>query len=395
MHKTGFSVIHLSTGHMGGAGLAARRLSQQLNEHNVDSKFYALEHHDFQPNHNEFSIKRTPIKRLASGVLSLLNAKLSDKVFFSPLSLNVMPKNFSENIIDKKGTILHIHNWFNLLNFKEIARLSNLGFPIVMTLHDQRTMTGGCHYSFSCVNFKHECETCPLLASGSNQIPKLVWKKTKKSISEINQKFALIAPSEWILAEARQSSLLKDFTIKFIPNTLGTNLLTIESVSRNTNKPLRLGVASINSDSYIKGGDLIKDLEDFIISRNLPFEFTFLNRFPNNAFGVKAFWGGIDYLLVLSRAENSPNVIHEAKQAGIPVIASKDGGITELLSEGFDFGLDETDLNSEKITKLLFDISKISKSNEGIIRMQKQFTEYTKRSLPEHIELYMELIRKP
>ena len=386
-----FSVIHLSTGHMGGAGLAARRLNQQLNEQNIDSKFYALEHPDFQPQLNEYSIERTLVTRFVSGLLSWLEGKLSSKVFFSPLSVNVLPKDFVKGITDKSHTVLHIHNWFNLLNFKEISRLSQMGFPIVITLHDQRTMTGGCHYSIGCTNFELECAKCPLLHSTLDRIPSFVWKKTGNYIRKIDSKFAVIAPSKWILQEAKRSSLLKNVQTEFVPNVLGQYLQNFDIKPSKGNSQLRLGIASMQAGSYVKGGDLINELENATLKQNLPFKFIYLNSFSQNSLGASNFWQSIDYLLVLSRAENSPNVIHEAKQLGIPIIASKIGGITELLSEGFDFGLDESDLNSKKILELLANISHSVRTDLGRIQMKNQFSTYTQGSMPGHIDLYKSL----
>ena len=147
----------------------------------------------------------------------------------------------------------------------------------------------------------------------------------------------------------------------------------------------------MQAGSYVKGGDLINELENATLKQNLPFKFIYLNSFSQNSLGASNFWQSIDYLLVLSRAENSPNVIHEAKQLGIPIIASKIGGITELLSEGFDFGLDESDLNSKKILELLANISHSVRTDLGRIQMKNQFSTYTQGSMPGHIDLYKSL----
>lgn len=391
MNEAGFSVIHLSTGHMGGAGLAARRLNQKLNEQNVDSRFYALKHEDFQPSLNEYDIYRPFAKRFTSQVISYLDGKLSSKVFFSPFSIDTLPENFAKNILNKKTTILHIHNWFNLVNFQHISRLSKLGFPIALTLHDQRTMTGGCHYSLGCTNFERDCAKCPELNLLQNAIPKIIWRKNTRSLGGLGDKFALIAPSNWILQEAKKSSLLKDKRIEFIPNTLGTFFPKIEVKKSPTTVEVKLGIASMHSNSYIKGGDLVLQLEKIVRNENLPFKFIFLNSFEQNMAGVTNFWQNIDYLLVLSRAENSPNVIHEAKQIGIPVIASKIGGITELLSEGFDIGIDEDDLNPPRILELILKIPKMLTNDSRRKQMQNQFNEYSDASFAGHVTLYKEL----
>ncbi len=391
MAKDDYTVIHLSTGHLGGAGLAARRLNSQLNAIGVDSRFYALSRSDFKPEQNEFSIKRTLVKRILGAIFSFLELRLSTKVFFSPLSVSSIPKNFESGFKEKQKTILHIHNWFNLLNIKEISRLNKLGFPIVITLHDQRTMTGGCHYALKCDGFQFNCGSCPLLSIGVNRIPGLVLNRSSKFFQKMDSRFALIAPSNWISIEAKKSTLLKEKTTIFIPNTLGVKTIQLSPDLASAHSAIRLGVASMDSRSYVKGGDITRGLSIEFRNQKLPFEITYLNNFPQNATGTSEFWKSIDYLMVLSRAENSPNVIHEAKQLGIPVIASKIGGITELLDEDFDIGIDAIDLNVNGVLEILKRISDMNDPHESSEQMRTRFSQYTERSIKDHTLLYERL----
>ena len=386
-----FSVVHLSTGHLGGAGLAPRRLNASLNKVGINSRFYALSRADFTPSANEFSIERTRLKRLISALFSFFESRLSSKILFSPFSINAIPKGFENEISDRQKTILHIHNWFNLLNFKEISRLYTLGFPIVITLHDQRTMTGGCHYSLGCNHFESDCNKCPLLHVGYNKIPRFVMKRASIFLHNMNSRFALIAPSKWILLEAKKSSLLKDKTILFIPNTLDASIPNVNFRPIPANPQIRLGVASMSSISYVKGGDLTRELEIEFEAQRLPFKFVYMNNYPQNSEGLADFWGSIDYLVVLSRAENSPNVIHEAKRIGIPVIASNIGGIPELLDEDFDIGIDEIDLNKTSILAKLTAIQFSKRTSVSKERMQERFHQYTDGSIRDHIALYRKL----
>ena len=62
-----FKVIHFSTGHAGGAGLAARRLSWELNNAGIFSKFYALEKTEYRPEENEYAISRTNRLKMYKG----------------------------------------------------------------------------------------------------------------------------------------------------------------------------------------------------------------------------------------------------------------------------------------------------------------------------------------
>ena len=84
-----WKVIHLSTGHEGGAGLAARRLNSALNAQGIQSKFGALENPKYVLGPNEFTISRKFRQRLVSGLLTRMQRLLSNKVLFSLISLNV------------------------------------------------------------------------------------------------------------------------------------------------------------------------------------------------------------------------------------------------------------------------------------------------------------------
>jgi glycosyltransferase involved in cell wall biosynthesis len=388
MTQEDFLVVHLSTGHLGGAGLASRRLNAKLNEAGINSKFYALNQSNFTPNSNEYSIERSYFKRLISALFSFLGSRLSSKIFFSLISISTIPKDFKNRFPNRGKTIIHIHNWFNLLNLKEITKLHGLGYPVVVTMHDQRIMTGGCHYSLGCNHFESDCSECPLLQVGCRELPKLVHKNSSLLLHKMNNSFALVAPSKWMLLEAKKSSLLKDKTVVFIPNTLDANVPLKKHELNSNNLKVKLGIASMNSRSYVKGGDITRDLEIEIKRRDLPFTFVYMNSFPQDINGLSDFWSNIDYLVVLSRAENSPNVIHEAKQIGIPVIATKIGGITELLDDNFDIGIDQNELNVESILEKLLLISKSQSSESDRMRMQNAFRLYSGSSVTKHIDLY-------
>jgi glycosyltransferase involved in cell wall biosynthesis len=93
---------------------------------------------------------------------------------------------------------------------------------------------------------------------------------------------------------------------------------------------MRVGVASMDPSSFIKGGDIIQEILNSPSLVN--FEFLYLADFSKKGRSTE-FWAQIDCLLVPSRADNSPNVILEAKSLRIPIIASDVGGIPELLDE--------------------------------------------------------------
>jgi len=384
-------VIQLSTGHEGGAGLAARRLNSALNVEGIDSKFGALEHSEYHPEMNEFSISRKFLQRLISGLLVRIQTRLSKKVLFSLLSLNVFPYRRIAKLGKPDEIILHFHNWFNLVSQSEILKLCKRGYLIVLTMHDERFFTGGCHYTFDCNEFKVSCNNCPELPVIFKSAPSRNLKNAKRLMKKSEGRITFITPSNWLYLEALSSNLLSASNITCIPNTLGTDSGTSQIVSMR-NKPrvndtLSIGIASMARGSYIKGGDITSEIETLTKSQNLPFRFIYLSDPEIQKDSAMRFWAKIDYLLVASRAENSPNVIHEAKSFGIPVIASDIGGISELLTKDFDISIPRDQINTTAILNILLNINRKDPVKRAEL-MSANFHKYVKDSVALHQDLY-------
>ena len=99
------------------------------------------------------------------------------------------------------------------------------------------------------------------------------------------------------------------------------------------------------------------------------------------------FWGDIDYLLVLSRADNSPNVIHEAKINGIPVIGANVGGISELLNPEYDYLIE---MNDREVDQILNIIEKIFTSKKKLDPelIQKNYSQFISDELSKFLLVY-------
>jgi glycosyltransferase involved in cell wall biosynthesis len=205
-----------------------------------------------------------------------------------------------------------------------------------------------------------------------------------------------IAPSKWLKDEALSSLLLKNKRVVFISNTLGILTMPEESVKKSSSETravLKIGIASMDKSAYIKGGDISSEIEARIAARNLPIKMIYLSQIKDQEDSKNEFWGKIDYLLVASRAENSPNVIHEAKHFGVPVIASDIGGISELLCKDYDIAIAANDVNSDKILEILTELRN-SKQPVSNIAMQESFSKYVGASIESHKELYLSILKK-
>jgi glycosyltransferase involved in cell wall biosynthesis len=387
-----YQVLHLSTGHDGGAGISARRLNTALVNAGINSQFLALKNKGYTPKINESSINRNLIQKILSATIAKLQSKISSKFFFSIYSLNVLSVRKIKRYSQSEKTILHIHNWFNLLNQKQIAKFQKLGYLVVVTLHDERFYTGGCHHAFYCNGYMNNCSACPQIYAPLKFAPAKNLIQSIKAFKSETKSLFLIAPSTWILNRAKDSTLLKKNQIYFISNT-HTDFTINKTINRkvNLNNPTVIGVASKDPNSNIKGADIIKSIQKLIIEENLDYKIIFLSSHVDRNNQIESFWESIDLLLVPSRADNSPNVIHEAKSLGIPVVASTVGGITELLDPEFDELIPFEQLTAAFILHKL-DLRKRSKKEFSVMKMQEKFHAYSNNSVNQHIQLYNQLI---
>ena len=202
-------VLLLNTYLHGGAATACLRLEKALHSEGVSVRVMDAE---MAGNRWPFYAER----------LSFLPFERDKSVRFS-----FSPANFGKNITKhpwvQEADVLHLH-WVNqgFLSVEGIRELSSLGKPVVWTLHDMWTFTGGCHYSGSCTHFQSACGHCPYLAKPSaGDLSHRIWARKKASYSPT---LRFVTCSEWLAETAKTSSLLKDMQVSSIPNPIDTQL---------------------------------------------------------------------------------------------------------------------------------------------------------------------------
>ena len=380
-------VIHVSSGSVGGAGNAAKRLHAGLLDAGVDSNFLTLNLND-STIQRKFEVKRNAIERLASLISSRIHARISKYSFFSSWSISIHAAMNELRRVDKNSTIIHIHNWYNILSLENISELVNSNYRIVFTLHDQRIFTGGCHFSFSCSGFKSHCNQCPQI-SGFQKSKPVQNLQFQRKILESKSNIRFIAPSHWIAGEMASSRICEQSTVNKISN-VNPELETINKEMAKQGDCLVIGIASVHPYSYIKGGDLVHQLEKYINQSTQKVRIEFLKNYSSSAH--QSFWGKIDFLLVPSISDNSPNVIHEAKILGIPVIATRVGGIPEMLSEPYDQVLEQDLWEFENLFKRCGELKSDVQFEHYKNEMMKQYAQYIGSPIDLHIKCYEELL---
>ena len=277
------------------------------------------------------------------------------------------------------------------MSFRQLQKITKLGIPVVITLHDQRLTTGGCHYSLDCREFQSGCNNCP-------KVSHLLRSKVRRNSRDLRELFTnnyqnikLTAPSNFMVSQAAKSSIMSSQKVIFLPNLIPKYMNYNKSKNRiKSRNSFRIGVASVDPYDPIKGGDLIYELEQFLEKDSNGIEIVFLANFPNEKYFD--FWNSLDCLLAPSRADNSPNVIHEAKQFGLPIIATNVGGITEMLFPDVDVSIDLSKLSLESILIAINNIKNKPHDIKQIERMQQSYFKYVSEPLKKTISIYQELL---
>jgi glycosyltransferase involved in cell wall biosynthesis len=180
-----------------------------------------------------------------------------------------------------------------------------------------------------------------------------------------------------------------------IPNV--HNKMLSKIVLKNYDQPseksdLKIGIASVDRFSPLKGGDLVEKIQHVIVEAGIQVKLLYLSDYFQTKLNPESFWSSIDYLLVLSRADNSPNVIHEAKIRGLPVIGTNVGGISELLDLTYDFHID---MKENVVSQVLEIFKKISSENliTNSNQIRENYLKYSSNALQDLIDVYRNVLK--
>lgn len=342
----------------GGAGKAASRLSHSIRTLGVDLRM------EVQSRSGDASYvsESTGGWRKASNrlrpTLDRMPLLLYRSYCGSPWSNNLLPRRLHWAEVGTSASaqaqLIHLH-WVGY-GFLPISSLRKLPLPIVWTLHDSWAFTGGCHVPGDCRQYTEHCGRCPQLGSARTaDLSRLVWQRKATSWAKTN--LTLVAPSRWLAAAARDSSLFCDHEVHVIPNGLDLALfrpidqqLCREVLSLPSEKKLIVfGAVSPFSDLN-KGFDHLHQAVERIASGNDKHRYELVifgasaavhnSRFalPTHCVGpihdeitMALLLGAADVTVVPSRSENLSNTIMESLACGTPVACFDIGGNGDMV----------------------------------------------------------------
>jgi glycosyltransferase involved in cell wall biosynthesis len=255
------NILHIVAGELtGGAAKGAYWLHLGLNDIGVNSKILTTSKKNYQSSESKYTINKNKIDK----GFSLIRSNL-DNLFLLPYR-NRDRRIFSTGIFGYDFTKTELYEWADIINlhwinggFVNIKDLSKVDKPIVWTIRDMWPMTGGCHYSIECDNYKNGCGNCKQLNSNKKyDLSRYVlWRKDKY----LPDNLKIVGISDWVSETASESYLFRDNDIRTIYNNVDSEMFfpIDKNIARNilgieTNKKILLAGAQ-NIEDFYKGFD--------------------------------------------------------------------------------------------------------------------------------------------
>ena len=343
---------------MGGAAIAAGRLTEALKNNGVKAKLLV----------RDKQTENISVVQLERSWLNIWNFVWERAVIWMANRFrrnNLFAVDIANTGADitslpefRQADVIHLH-WVNqgMLSLKDIRRILRSGKPVVWTMHDMRPLTGICHYARECIRYQTACHECPFLyRCGTKDLSNRVFRKKKKLYQAAPITF--VACSRWLEGLARKSALLTGQTITSIPNPINTNLFRPgnRNVARHKSNlpkdmPLilfgsvkirdeRKGIAYFieacnllaagHPELKDKWGVVVFGHKSAYLENLLPFRVYALD-YVSNEYDMVNIYNSVDLYTTPSLEDNIPNTIMEAMACGVPCVGFNVGGIPEMI----------------------------------------------------------------
>lgn len=338
----------------GGAARAAYRLHQGLGRAGVDSRMLV----QFKASDDACVIgpqsKRDKTIAFLRPGLDSLPLSFYRQRQPGRYSLQWFPDRLPSQVSHLNPDILNLH-WVSsgFLRLETIARFSQ---PVVWTLHDMAAFTGGCHYTDGCDRYRSGCGACPQLGSHREwDLSRWVWQR--KAALWQHRPPTIVTPSRWLADCAAQSPLLAKAAIHVIPNGIDTQqyrprdrAVVRELLGLPQDKQLLLFGAMEATHDRRKGFHLLQPalqhlsqqgwgdrLELVIFGASRPthppefgFPTHYLGRLGDDL-SLSLVYAAADGFVAPSLQDNLPNTVLEAMACGLPCVAFRIGGLSDLI----------------------------------------------------------------
>ena len=253
--------------------------------------------------------------------------------------------------------VVHLHWIAHFVDWPAFFKTVPGRTPVVWTLRDMNPFTGGCHYALGCDRFTARCGCCPQLGSQRDRdLTRQVWSRKRRALAHVpGERVHLVAPSRWLVEQARQSSLLGRFAATVVPNAVDTTrfaprpsrearmalgvpenarvVLFVASSLRRAEKNFAALCAALDECRVDQDLVLLTVGKDRQAERS-PVRHVSLGVVEPQSERLVLAYAAADILAITSLQDNLPNTVLEALACGRPVVGFRVGGIAETVESG-------------------------------------------------------------
>lgn len=345
-------VLHISTSdRTGGAAIAAYRLMEAMASSGIDSRMLVF--HKKSDNKRVISIDKfkfekysfyARVKGFVQGYFkrAFLNPSLVFSCGFSHVS------RVSEIALLRETDVIYIH-WVvgQFLNIKDIGKIIGIGKPTFLFLHDMWHLTGGCHCSIDCTQWRNGCKSCPQIKRKMMcRYSSLVLKKKRCWLcANLN----VISPSRWLADIAQNSMLFKNVPVFTIPNTLNDKVFRLmdkrearDILNLPSNRRLVLFGAAGGTKNPYKGWIYAEKLMERIAKdadlvmfgggeeKNMKFNMHVVGRMTDES-SLAILYNAVDVFISPTQAESFGQTIAESISCGTKAVVFNVGGVSDIV----------------------------------------------------------------